>query len=418
MYDKITLKNGLTVISERMPSFRSAAVGVWVRAGSIDESSEINGYSHFIEHMLFKGTASRSAQDIASEMDAIGGQVNAFTAKECTCFHAKVMDEHLERAMALLSDLVLYSKFAPEDIEREKGVILEEISMVEDSPEDVAHDLLAEANFFGKPLAQTILGPADNIRKADQDALLAYKNLRYAPKNAVLSIAGNFDPEKILQLTQKYFGEWEGGVPAARADGVPSEKQRLFKKKSIEQAHLCLGFDSAPQDTDEVYAATIFNTILGGGMSSRLFQSIREQRGLAYSVYSFPSAYKGVGLMTVYAGTAPKNVQEVADAIAQELLRIKNEGVTPAEFDKARDQLICGYILGQESTNARMSALGRAALLAEKILMPDDVIGKIKSTTIDDVNAQARLSLSSQMSAALIGKNGSVNYDGFEKLKS
>lgn len=418
MYDKISLKNGLTLIAERMPSFRSAAIGVWVKAGSIDENAADNGYSHFIEHMLFKGTETRSAQDIAQEMDAIGGQVNAFTSKECTCFHAKVIDEHLERAIALLSDLVLHSKFAPEDIEREKGVILEEISMVEDSPEDVAHDLLAQANFMDNPLSQTILGPAENIKNATRESLLAYKNALYTPQNAVISIAGSFDLDKVCSLIERYFGFWKGTQPPARKDGEPCEKLHLFKKKSIEQAHLCLGFDCAPQGTDEVYACTIFNTILGGGMSSRLFQSIREERGLAYSVYSFPSAYKGIGMMTLYAGTSPKNVQEVANSVAQELLKIKEQGFTQEEFEKARDQLICGYVLGQESTNARMNALGRSALLTEKILMPDDVIAKIKRTTLDDVNAQARYCITSPMSAALIGKNNSVDYSIFEKLRA
>ncbi|MGI5899456.1 MAG: M16 family metallopeptidase [Christensenellales bacterium] len=414
-YDRFTLDNGLRIIAQPMPAFRSTAIGIWLRAGSVDETAQSNGYSHFIEHLLFKGTQSRSAKDLAEEMDLLGGHVNAFTSKECTCFHAKVMDEQISDALELLSDLVLNAKFDPGDIEKEKGVVLEEISMVEDSPEDVVHDLIASANFGETPLSRTILGPAQNIQEVTRESILAYKDSLYSPHNCVVSVAGSYDKDELLRLVERYLGGWQGRSVPERNPFKGAEKRQLYREKPIEQAHLCLGFDGIPQGDDRVYPLSIFNSVFGGGMSSRLFQKIREEQGLAYTVYSYPSSYVGVGVFTIYAGTSPKNVQAVIDTVAAEIQSIKKSGITKDEFDKAKIQLKGGYILSQESAVSRMNAIGRNALMLNRFTTEEETIGKIEATTMDDVMEVMELLLSSPMSAALIGNGCTANYSVLAK---
>jgi predicted Zn-dependent peptidase len=416
-YDRFTLDNGLRIIAQPMPAFRSTAVGIWLRAGSVDENAQTNGYSHFIEHLLFKGTHSRSAKDLAEEMDLLGGHVNAFTAKECTCFHAKVMDEQLPNAIELLSDLVLNAKLDPKDIEREKGVVLEEISMVEDSPEDVVHDLIASANFGETPLSRTILGPAQNIQSATRESIMAYKESLYSPHNCVVSVAGSYDKDELLRLVEKYLGGWQGRPVPERQPFEGAQKRHLSREKPIEQAHLCLGFDGIPQGDDRVYPLSIFSSIFGGGMSSRLFQKIREEQGLAYTVYSYPSSYVGVGVFTIYAGTSPKNVQAVIDTVAAEIQGMRRNGITKEEFDKAKIQLKGGYILSQESAVSRMNAIGRNALMLNRFTTEEETIAKIEATTMDGVMEVIELLLSSPMSAALIGNGCKADYSVLTNTK-
>ena len=414
-YDSFTLDNGLRVIAQPLPAFRSTAVGIWVKAGSVDETAANNGYSHFIEHLLFKGTHKRTARDFAEEMDLLGGQVNAFTSKECTCYHAKVMDEQLPNALDLLSDLVINAKFDPEDIEREKGVVIEEIAMVEDSPEDMVHDLIATATFGENPLAQTILGPESNIENATRESILEYKRNLYSPANCVLSIAGSYDKERLKELAESYLGGWSGGAARERASCDASDKKHLYREKQIEQAHICLGYDGVKQGDDRLYPLSIFSSIFGGGMSSRLFQKIREELGLAYTVYSFPSSYADIGALNIYAGTSPKNMQLVIDSIAGEIDKLKKDGITDDEFAKAKTQLKGSYILSQESTVARMNAIGRGALMQNRVKTEEETISKIEATTKDDVIDIMRFVFDSPMSAALIGSGCEADYSPLTK---
>jgi len=287
---------------------------------------------------------------------------------------------------------------------------------VEDSPEDVVHDLIAAANFGEHPLSRTILGPAANIEQAAREDVAGYRSRFYTPANAVLAVAGSYDEEKLGDLARTYFGPWQGGKAPERKSGACAAKRRLFKDKKIEQAHLCLGFDGVEQGSDELYAMSIFNSILGAGMSSRLFQKIREEQGLAYSVYSYPAAYAGAGMMNIYAGTSPKNVQAVADSIARELRAMLKDGVSRDEFDRAKQQLKGSYILSQESTTSRMNAIGRGALMLERVLEEDEVLEKIERATMDDVMAVMRRVVCSPMSAALIGDGCRVDYASLEEL--
>ena len=314
MCDEFVLDNGVRVIAEYIPHFPSVSVGLWIGAGSIYETEEENGLSHFVEHMLFKSTQRRTTREIAVEMDAIGGQVNAFTAKECTCYYAKVIAEHLDRAMDLLTDLLLGARLDEEDFEKERGVILEEIAMCEDTPEDLVYDLLAKAYFGDHSLSRPILGTHEQIASVTREALVAFRRKHYRPDNTVLAVAGQYDLDSLKEMAQRYLGAW-------RADGVPQEPiasegcqgQVITRKKDIEQVHMCLAYPGVGQYDDDLYPMSVMNNLFGGGMSSRLFQRIREDMGAAYSVYSYPSTYTSCGTFTIYAGTSPEMAQKVAD---------------------------------------------------------------------------------------------------------
>ena len=407
MYDQIKLPNGLTLIGERLPHFRSVSVGVWIAAGSQYETREENGLSHFLEHMLFKGTEKRSARDIAEAMDAVGGNLNAFTAKECTCFYAKVIDEHLELALDVLSDMVLRSAFDEAELEKEKGVVLEEIAMSEDEPEDVCGELIMSAQYGDQPLAWPILGPAENVRGFTRARLLAYRNKMYRPECSVLAIAGNYDWDRLTALANRYFGEWKTGEGACPSYVVrPARPQRLQKLKDIEQVHLSIGFPACPVGAKEVYPISIFNSILGGAMSSRLFQRIREESGMAYSVYSYPSYYTATGMLVIYAGTSPQNAPAVMEMIDREIDRLVKEGVTRDEFEKTRAQIRGSYVLGLESASARMNTLGRRMLLLGDTQTEDEMLDKLNAVQYDEVNRIMRDVLSSERSYAAVEPKG------------
>ena len=405
MYDEFTLANGLRVIAERIPHFRSVSLGLWIGAGSMYEAEADNGLSHFVEHMLFKGTHRRSAREIAQEMDAVGGQMNAFTAKECTCYYAKVMDEHFEKAMDLLSDLLLHAKLDPAELQKERGVILEEIAMVEDTPEDLVHDMLSAAHFQGQALAMPILGTAEQIRGVTPELLAAFHHAHYRPDNTVLSVAGNYALDELRTLAETYLGGWPPvappGPPRLAGGYVPGMRTR---EKDIEQMHICLGYPGIPQGSPDIYALSILNNLLGGGMSSRLFQRIREELGIAYAVYSYPTLYPGSGMFTIYAGTSPDNAAKALEQIGGELARLLDEGVTGAEFAQAREQLKGGYILGLESASSRMSSIGRSKLLLGRALSEDEILGRIAAVTQEDVMDIARRILAEPCSIALVGR--------------
>lgn len=380
------LQNGLRIVGETMENYRSVSIGVWIGAGSIYESATESGAAHFIEHMLFKGTQSRSAAKIAEEIDAIGGNLNAFTSKECTCFYVKVLDENIEPAVEILADLICNSKLDSEDIAREKGVICEEISMNEDSPEDLAHETLCQEFYKGDPLADPVLGTEASVTAFTRDDLVNYMQRLYRPNNMVVSAAGNFDPKVLHEIVARSFVIDGKAHDADVRCGKPrGGKQLRFIDKDVEQTHICLGFNGFGVDTEGQYPLYVLNNAIGGSMSSRLFQSIREKNGMAYSVYSAPSFYANTGYFTLYAGTAEKQAEMVTELMIKEYEKIKREGITAEELERSKNQIKTGYLLGRESTSAHSSAIGRTELFGRRLLSDEEILEKINAVTMDDV---------------------------------
>jgi len=391
MFEIVTFPNGVRVALETMPSVRSVAFGIWVLNGSRNETPETNGISHFIEHMLFKGTARRSAKDIADEMDAIGGQLNAYTTKECTCFHARVLDTHLEKAVDVLSDMFFHSAFAPAEIERERGVILEEIAMYEDTPEDIAHDGLQAAAWRDSALGMPIQGTAESIADFTQETFRAYMAQHYRPERTVLSIAGNFDRDKTLALLEAAFTDFP-----VTEDAPPEQPPTVYRpdavavSKDVEQLHLCLGFPGLPVNSDESYVLAVLNTYFGGGMSSRLFQSLREDAGLVYSIYSSHEAYRDTGLFNIYAAMNPAQAKAALALIHAEIARLLNGAITAEEVERTKEQLKSSYLLSLESSAGRMGSIGRSTIMLNRILSPDALIAKIDKVDLPGVLDLAR----------------------------
>ena len=405
MIEQFTLPNGLHVLCEQLPHLRSVSVGVWVKAGSILEHPQENGLSHLIEHMAFKGTGRRSAKQIAQEMDAVGGYLNAATSKLCTCYYAKVIDEDLPLAVDILSDIVRFPAIDPKELDKERNVVLEEISMTDDSPEDVAYDLIASAMFDTQPLGQTILGPRELISAYTREDILAYRARHYSPMNTTVAIAGNFDLAKVQDLMAKCFGDWTGEAGEAfPVNTVNQAPKTLTADKDTEQAHICLGYCGKPLGDPDAYPMAVFNSILGGGMSSRLFQRIREESAMAYSVYSAPSAYPYCGDFTIYAAVSPRNVKTVLAQIDEETARFVQDGATQEEFDMAKAQLKGGFILGQESAYNRMNSMGSNMALMGRVISTDETIRKIEAVTPDDVRRVASEVLGGPRSQAFVGK--------------
>ncbi len=406
MYKKYELENGIRIVAEKMPYYRSVSVGLWFQVGSVFEKCEDNGMSHFIEHMLFKGTKTRTAKQIAQEMDAVGGHLNAFTGKECTCYYSKIVDEHLPKALDILADMLLNSLMDPMELEKEKGVILEEILMYEDSPEDLASDLLAKALFQQHPLGNPILGNQQFLSNLTRGNLVSFLEEKYTPHNLVISLAGNFDEKMLLDNINQLFGYWKKDTGAKKFIPKPDyAHQNLFKWKDIEQVHLCIGYPSISLGHDETYPLLMFNNLFGGSMSSRLFQKIREDRGLAYSVMSYPSFYTCGGLFTIYACMKPTQARQVMDLIIEEAEQIKNHGISEYEFNTAKEQLKGSYVLGLEGTGNRMNVIGRSEILLGKIRTPSEVLEKIENTTIDDViNTAYNIFNDSHRAIAVVGR--------------
>src|SRR6266436_5159061 len=347
-----TLANGVRVITEAMPHVRSVSVGIWIGAGSRRETPEQNGISHFIEHMLFKGTTRRSAEDIARSVDSIGGNLDAFTAKELVCFNTKVLDEHLSLAFDVLADLVLHPLFREEDIEKEKGVILEELKMEEDNPDYLVHEIFT-ANFWkDHPLGKPILGTKETIKRFDREAVDRHYRAEYQPSNTLITAAGRLSHEGMVNLAREHFESLPAG-PAPAADQSPSTHARiaLRNKKSLEQVQLCLGVPSYPLPHEERFTCYILNTLLGGGMSSRLFQNIRERQGLAYAVFSELNPYRDTGCLSIYAGTSIESAERVIELILKEFREIKDGLITNEEMRRAKDHLKGSLMLSLESTS-------------------------------------------------------------------
>lgn len=405
MFDQITLPNGLRLVGEKLTHVHSCTVGCWIKVGSMNETPEENGLSHFIEHMVFKGTTTRSARDIAEEMDEVGGQLNAFTGKDCTCFYAKVIDEDLALAVDVVSDIVLRARFDEQELQKERGVVLEEIAMVEDTPEDLVSDILSEAQFAGS-LSRPILGPAAQIRAYQREDLLRYWRRHYHPKNMVLAIAGNYEWETFVELAEQFFTDFPNeGEPETKPQLQQIRSGRKAREKETEQLQIALGYPGIELASDDRYPLSVFNNAIGGGMSSRLFQRIREELGMAYSVFSYPTSYPGIGTFTIYAGTSPDNGQKVIDELQTELEKALDKGFTEKEFRSAKAQLKGGYVLALESSSGRMQSIGRSRLLLDRLTTAEETLAKIEAVTMDDVLRVARTILSQKPSAAIVGKN-------------
>lgn len=405
-YDLLTMPNGVRVIGERIDSFRSASVGLWIGTGSQCERPEEAGISHFLEHMVFKGTTKRTARQIAEEMDAVGGQLNAFTSKECTCFYAKTVDEHLPLAIDVVCDLAVNPIFDPAELEKEKGVVLEEIAMSEDTPEDLVHELLMLAHYGDQPIARPILGTEEKISAYQREDLRAYWQQMYRPTNAVFSIAGHYDWENVQALLNEKLGSWANTSERSTDCSMNAVAPGcIARNKEIEQMHICLGFPGLPIGSERGYELSLFNNVYGGAMSSRLFQKVREESGLAYTVYSYPNAYTNSGMLSVYAASNPETAETVYEQILEVTREIAEGGLTRREFDMAREQFKAGFILASESTSSRMHSNGRRLLLLDTTRTESEIIERVNSIDFDSTNALMREILTAPHSLALVGKN-------------
>ena len=403
---RTVLPNGLIVLTERMDYLRSVAMGVWIKSGSRCEPAETNGISHFVEHMLFKGTRSRTAQHIAREMDSIGGNLDAFTGKETICFNVKSLSDHVPVALDVLTDLVLHPTFAAPDIERERGVILEEIKIDEDNPDVLVHELFTQSFWKDHPLGWPILGTNKTVASLDQEKLFAYHGDRFHGGNIVFSAAGNLDHDRFAEAVAAKFAGLAGGATLHERPAPESSARIVMRnKKSLEQVQICLGVPAPPITDDNRYATLILNTVLGGGMSSRLFQTIREERGMAYSIYSDLSPYRDTGTLCVYAGTSAGKVLEVVDLIVVEFAKLKQEPLSDEELTRAKDQVKGNILLGLESSSARMANLARQEMYFRNFFTVDEVIARIDEVDASQVQAMAQqLFDSERIAITLLGR--------------
>ncbi|WP_047486861.1 pitrilysin family protein [Terriglobus sp. TAA 43] len=408
---RTTLPNGMMVLTERMPHVRSISLGVWIGTGSRDEQAEENGLSHFVEHMVFKGTTTRSARDIARETDAIGGNLDAFTGKETVCFNIKVLDTNVPAAMNILSDLVLNPTFSADDIAREQSVVLEEIKMDEDNPDYLIHEIHT-ANFWkNDPLARSILGTAKTVSSFDEAAVRRFHSERFVPSNMVFSAAGHLEHEEMIAEVTRYFGALAATPGTTTRFPEPSATPHitLRNKKSLEQVQICLGVPAPRVDHPDRYALYLLSSILGGGMSSRLFQSVREEAGLAYSIYSELSPFRDTGALSIYAGTSIEKTQEMLHLILEEFRRIKAEPVSEDELDRAKNQSKGNIVLGLESSSSRMSNLARQQMYYGRFNTVDDIIADVDRVTAADVQRLAvELLKPERISLTLLGNLGEL----------
>lgn len=399
--------NKLRLIVNKMPSVMSVSVGILVGAGSVLESAENNGISHFIEHMTFKGTDKMSAFEISEAFDEIGSSVNAFTSKEMTCYYVKSTVPALERSFEVLSDMFLKSIYSPDEIEKEKGVVVEEINMCEDTPEDVCFDGLSAAFFGNEGMGRTILGTAENVRSFDRSFIESYRNDYYNADNIVISFSGNVDEKVAENLIEKYFMPFV--ATRKSKDYYRTSKTNLGKfirkNKDIEQNHLAIAFDGVKYNGEYFDELSIFNGILGGGMSSRLFQKIREELGLCYTVYSTPSGYRDVGSICVYAGLNPSQTKQAYDAIFQVLKDVKSNGITQKEFEKGKAQVLSAFAFGQELTSSQMRIFGKYLLFEDSVLEIEDRMKDIENIKIERVNELIEMLNFDKFSLSLVGKD-------------
>ena len=390
MYKKTILDNGLRIVSESIPYMSSISLGIFVGTGSRSETPAEQGASHFIEHLMFKGTETRSAREIAEAVDDVGGQLNAATDRENTCYYIKVLPEHLDLGMNILSDMLLHSQFAVSEVEKERQVVLEEISLYEDSPDELIHDLHINSLWPGHALGRSILGTRDTIGAMGRDLIQDYRTRHYTPDNIVLAAAGNLQHEDFVKQARLYW-EQEHSRCVRTADVVPTfVAGRLLQEKDIEQVHICMGTLGVAHESTQYYTTHVLSTILGGGVSSRLFQSIREDRGLAYSVCSYPSNFHDTGLMTIYAGVSPENSREVMAIVRNIVEDIRKAGVSRDELVRAKQQLKAGMMFSLEGSGSRMSRLGRAEIASREYLTPEQLAAKVEAVSLEDVHQVAQ----------------------------
>ncbi|HEY5056385.1 MAG TPA: pitrilysin family protein [Acidobacteriaceae bacterium] len=409
------LPNGLLVLTESIPHVRSVSMGVWVNSGSRDEPLAINGISHFVEHMVFKGTTSRSAQQFAREADSIGGNFDAFTGKEGICFTVKVLDEHVPSALDLLADLVLHPTFTADDITREQGVILEEIKMDEDNPDYLVHETFTQNFWKSHALGRPILGTARTVRAFNQQIVLDFYASRFTPCNMVFSAAGNLDHDTFVAQVAEHFASLSA-AGAAEPDRIAAPAATphitLRSKKSLEQVQLCIGVAAPRVNSPQRFAIYLLSSMLGGGMSSRLFQSIREDRGLAYSIYSETSPFRDTGLLAIYAGTSTEKTAEVVKLTVEEFARIKSSPVSDAELKRAKDQLKSNIVLGLESSGSRMSNLARQEIYFGRFFSTDEIVAEVDAVTPAEIQALARdLFQPESIAITVLGNLGDLTLD-------
>lgn len=388
MYKTKKLNNGLTIIAEEIPYFKSISMGIWFRAGIKTEENYIDGVSHFIEHMMFKGTKNRTSKQLVAEIENLGGVINAFTGRECTCYYVRLLDEHLNIGIDILSDMILNSKFDEKDIEREKSVIIEELKMYEDSPEDLTYDILLEKVYNNKGIGKNILGSKESIKSMNRDAILDYFEKFYVPENAVLSICGNFDFEETVKLIEDKFENWHGEKPDYNLQNEIFNPCIVKKDRDYEQTNLAICFEceNIGSSSNDVYAIDIINNVLGGSSTSRLFQRIREDEGLVYSIYSEQEFYREKGELGIYASMSTENLEDVYRLVKEEIISLNENGITEEELNNSKEQLKGEFMLGMESTESRMNAIGKYMLITGKVETLEDVIEGLNSITMDDIN--------------------------------
>jgi predicted Zn-dependent peptidase len=407
---RTVLPNGLIVLTERMEHLRSVAMGVWIKSGSRCEAPEINGISHFVEHMVFKGTRSRSAQHIAREMDSIGGNLDAFTGKETICFNVKSLADHVPIALDVLADLVLNPTFASTEIERERSVILEEIKIDEDNPDVLVHELFTQNFWKDHPLGKPILGTTQTVGRLDQQKLFDYHTGIFRAGNMVFSAAGDLEHDQFVEAVTQKFAPLLPGEPAYESQ-TPQASARILlqNKKALEQVQLCLGVPAPRITDDNRFATLILNTVLGGGMSSRLFQTIREERGMAYAIYSDLSPYSDTGSLCVYAGTSAGKALEVVDLVMAEFRNLKEVPLSDEELKRGKDQLRGNILMGLESSNSRMANLARQEMYFHKFFTADEIIARIETVTAEDIQTMAqRLFVPDRIAITLLGRLNGV----------
>lgn len=386
MFNMYTLENGLRVVTEKIEHLNSISVGVMVQNGSRNEKNDINGISHFIEHMFFKGTKKRTSKEIMEEIENVGGQINAFTSKEATCYYVKALNTHLDLSLDILSDILLNSKFDPEEIEKEKGVVIEEINMSQDSPEDVLDDAHSEACFGNSSLGNPILGTADLVRSFTQEKIMKFIKEKYTPYNSVISVCGKFDDKELRELIEKNFGEWKSEtVYKPKYEEIQIQRGSKYAKKEIEQLHISLGLKGLPYGDEYNYPLVILNNVFGGGASSILFQKVREELGLCYSIGSYLQPFQGVGTVNIYAGLNKNYGEKALEVIDRELSLFVKNGITDRQLEINKEKIKANYILGLESTSSRMFANVKSYLFRNKVKTQEFVIETIDKINKDDI---------------------------------
>jgi predicted Zn-dependent peptidase len=411
-YDRTVLGNGTIVITETIPTVRSVALGVWAAAGSRDEHDDEAGVSHFLEHMMFKGTPTRSARDISEAFERLGAEVNAFTSKEHTCYYSRVIDKHAPEVFAILADMVSSSVMDESACRSEREVVLEEISRAEDTPDDKVHDLFAQALWPDHPIGRPVLGRKETVGGFLPPAVFSYTGRHYRSGDIVVAAAGNIAHADVVAMATALLGGLPTGVRAERKEWTPTPERHLcVSTKDTEQAHICLGTFGLPATSEDRFAVGVLDAVLGGGMASRLFQEIREKRGLAYAVYSYHAQYRDTGSVTIYAGTRPDNTAQVVKLITEEVDRVLESGINAEELDRAREALKGSLVLGLENTNSRMVRLGRSELGGVEILSIDELIARFEAVSLEDVLRVSRLTLGGPRTLAVVGPHSEADIE-------